>query len=150
MYGEPSDLDALDWDRVEEHLVAAGAYWVVPSSVRPPHPRPVWGVWLDGALLLSIGSRVLSRGIAEDPEVVVHLGSETDVVIITGRAERVDDPARIEQFVAVYDAKYDWNYSVEEYGPPTCVEPIEVIAWRSEGWAGRDGFRSGSRWDCSG
>jgi hypothetical protein len=99
--------------------------------------------------MLSIGSRVLSVGIADDPEVVVHRGSATDVVIMTGRAAPVEDRDLIGRCVAVYDAKYDWNYSVEEYGPPTRVEPTEVIAWCSDGWAGRGGFRQGGRWTFS-
>ena len=84
---------------------------------------------------------VLNRQLAQDPRVTVHLGSGTDVVIVEGTvvertAEAVDD----------YEAKYDWSYDVGEYGPLTVVAPATVLAWRSAGWAGRDGFQQTGRW----
>ncbi|CAN5657968.1 hypothetical protein BH24ACT5_BH24ACT5_19960 [soil metagenome] len=50
------------------------------------------------------------------------------------------------QLLNAYNAKYDWDYMVDEYGPFTLVEPAKVIAWRSAGWAGRDGFQATGRW----
>ncbi|MFV0259288.1 MAG: hypothetical protein ACK5PP_12670 [Acidimicrobiales bacterium] len=32
------------------------------------------------------------------------------------------------------------------FGPLTLVEPVKVIAWRMDGWAGRDGFQATGRW----
>ena len=46
-----------------------------------------------------------------------------------------------------YNAKYDWDYQVGEYGELAVVEPARVMAWRSGGWAGRDGFQATGRWD---
>jgi hypothetical protein len=89
---------------------------------------------------------VLLRELAADPVVTVHLESGTDVVIVEGvRGDTVTDDA-LARFLAAYDEKYTWNYSVEEYGPPTTIEPSTVYAWRSGGWAGRDGFRETAKW----
>lgn len=151
MYGGPARLEQLPWGEVRDQLVGADVYWVVASANRTPHPRPVWGIWLDDALLLSIGSPVVLRAVRTAPDVAVHVGGATDVVIVTGHADVLDagygdDAADMARVLAVYDEKYEWDYSIEEYGPLTLVAPREVIAWRSEGWAGRDGFRRGGRW----
>ena len=143
MYGESSEEPPLAWEWVEGQLVDGGVYWVVPSGSGPPHPRPVWGVWAESALHLSIGSPPIVAALASAPEVTVHLGGATDVVIIEGvvLGSSVDP-----EVVAAYDAKYDWDYQIEEYGPLTVIRPRKVMAWRSAGWAGRDGFRQTGRW----
>jgi hypothetical protein len=51
-----------------------------------------------------------------------------------------------EGLYAAYNAKYEWNYTTEEYGPLTTVVPTTAFAWRSAGWAGRDGFQETGRW----
>ena len=145
-FGAPTDAAALEWSVVEGALRDAGTYWVVaaPAADRAPHPRPVWGVWLDGAVWLSIGSPRVNAELRVDPTVTVHLDSGVDVVIVEGAASLHEgDPA---EFVAAYDSKYDWSYDVAEYGPPTRVEVANVIAWRSAGFAGRDGFQQAGRW----
>ena len=146
MFGAASEEPALDWAWVEDQLVSAGTYWTTVRSPGPPHPRPVWGVWTDARLLLSIGSPVLLRHIAADAEVTVHLESGTDVVIVEGRRGETVTGEDLGRFLETYDAKYTWQYTVDEYGPPTTIEPSTVYAWRSGGWAGRDGFRQTAKW----
>jgi hypothetical protein len=148
MWGGAAEGSDLEWSWVEEQLAAAGTYWVVPRAAghSAPHPRPVWGVWVDDALLLSVGSPVVAREIAQEQDVTVHLDSGTDVVILEGRAAVAPDDATVASFVAAYDPKYDWSYDVAEYGPPTRVEPTAVFGWRSTGWAGRDGVREVGKW----
>jgi hypothetical protein len=143
MYGEPSHGPPLEWSWVEAQLAGAGTYWVVAAGGGHPHPRPVWGVWLDEVLHLSIGSPVLARLLRGDPSVTVHLDSGVDAVVVEGT---VGGPVDHPEVVAAYDAKYDWTYDVDEYGPLTSVVPSTVLAWRSAGWAGRDGFRATGRW----
>ena len=74
----------------------------------------------------------------------MHLDSGTDVVVVEGIAQRIIEPDAA--LVAAYDRKYDWQYSYDEYGPFTRITPTIVHAWRSAGWAGRDGFQSVGRW----
>lgn len=143
MYGTPSDRPAPSWSWVAGQLADAGTYWVVARGARHPHPRPVWGVWDRHRLLLSIGSPTIARELERDPTVTVHLDSGTDVVIVEGRARGPSvEPSILER----YDAKYDWDYDVSQYGPLTVVVPSTVIAWRSAGWAGREGFQATARW----
>lgn len=146
MWGQRSESPPPDWRWVEDQLVAAGTYWVVSRSSSHPHPRPVWGVWFDDALLLSIGSPVISRDLAADARATVHLESGTDVVIVEGHASVVAAPDALAEFTARYDAKYDWEYVAERDGRPTRLEPTTVLSWRAAGAAGRDGFPQAARW----
>jgi hypothetical protein len=146
LYGRPSDSPPLHWDWVDGALRDAGTYWVVAPSRPPgahPHPRPVWGVWAAWTLALSVGSPTLARLLEPGAPATVHLDSGTDVVIVQGTVAGPTDAADL---VARYEAKYDWTYALDEYGPLTAIAPTDVLAWRSSGWAGRDGFRQTGRW----
>jgi hypothetical protein len=102
----------------------------------------VWGIWTDEVLHLSIGSPKLMAAQTGSP-IAVHLDSGTDVVIVEGSVEsKTVDP----DLIAAYDAKYTWNYDVSTFGPLTSIRPHVVLAWRSAGWAGRDGFTATGRW----
>jgi hypothetical protein len=147
LYGQITDLPRLEWSWVEAQLLAAGTYWIVAPSASHPHPRPVWGIWADASLVLSIGSPVVAASVEANPECTVHLDSGTDVVVVEGIARRMGEPDAA--LIAAYDRKYDWQYSYDEYGPFTRVAPTIVRAWRSAGWAGRDGFQSVGRWRFS-
>jgi hypothetical protein len=142
-YGSESDCPSLEWQWVDEQLRRAGTYWVVPRSDGAPHARPLWGLWDEQRLLLSVGSKVVARQLAADAPVTVHLDSGTDVVIVEGT---VEGERRDQAAIAQYDAKYDWTYEIAEYGPLTVVRPTIVRAWQTAGWAGRDGFRAAGRW----
>jgi hypothetical protein len=143
MYGEPSDVDELDWSWVDAELASAGTYWITASGAGHPHPRPVWGIWADERLDLSIGSPVIARLLGDRPEVAVHLDSGTDVVVVEGVVSgQTDDPA----LISAYNDKYGGTYSTTEYGPLTRIRPTTVLAWRAGGRAGRDGFRRAGRW----
>lgn len=143
MYGSLADTEQLGWSWADGRLEEAGAYWVVTAAANHPHPRPVWGVWRNTKLFLSIGSPELRVGTQAGQPVTAHLGSANDVVIIEGTST---GPAVDRAVVEAYNTKYDWNYEVADYGPLTVIEPLKVIAWRSAGWAGREGFQATARW----
>jgi len=141
-YGQRSASPKLEWAWVEAQLASAGTYWTSVGSAEQPHPRPVWGIWADGVLHLSIGSPRLAAAVAGQA-VTVHLDSGTDVVIVEGSvATKTADPG----LIAAYDAKYTWKYDVGTYDPLTTIRPHAVLAWRSAGWAGRGGFVATNRW----
>jgi hypothetical protein len=143
MWGRRSDAQQLSWSWVHDELEKSGTYWVVARGSNHPHPRPVWGVWSGDTLYLSIGSIRISRDLQDDPTVTINLGSDTDVVIVEGATAGLTSDAHL---VAQYNAKYDWDYTSDEYGPLTIVVPSTIIAWRSEGWAGREGIKQSGRW----
>jgi hypothetical protein len=149
-YGAPTAVPPLEWEAVESQLNAAPTYWVASmSSLGHPHPRPVWGVWSPTGgddLWLTLGSPRIRMEVTARPLVTVHLDSGVEVVIIEGTAEPVTEPDRVAAFITAYDRKYDWVYDADTYGPPTRVAATSVLAWRSGGWAGRDGFTSAGKW----
>lgn len=142
-YGQPSDQPALPWDWVDAQLADAGTYWTSVVCAGTPHPRPVWGVWIDELLHLSIGSPRLAALAQTGASTAVHLESGTDVVILEGTVVGSSDDAAA---VAAYDSKYAWAYDVAESGPLTSIRPKVVLAWRAAGWAGSDGFTTTGRW----
>src|SRR5436309_3077693 len=92
-YGVDREIqsDMLTWGEVERRLQIAHNYWIASSGADGhPHVAPVWGLWTDGAFYFSTdpASRK-GRNITANPEVVVHLESGDDVVIVEGRIERV-------------------------------------------------------------
>jgi hypothetical protein len=143
MYGVPSAHPRLSWSWVDDQLAGSGTYWIVARGVAHPHPRPVWGIWRDHRLHLSIGSTVITRQLERTPDVTVHLDSGVDVVIVEGHTT---GPTEAAALYDAYDEKYDWSYSTDEYGPLTTIVPSTVLAWRSAGWAGREGFQETGRW----
>lgn len=146
MYGEVTDLARLEWAWARQQLIDAPTYWVVAAGDGMPHPRPVWGVWReDDSLALSVGTPTTRRRVDRDGRVAVHLDSGVDVVIVEGTVTGEDSDGH-GPAIAAYDIKYDWVYDVDAYGPLTIVEPEVVVAWRSRGRAGRDGFGAAGRW----
>ncbi len=149
LYTQASDHEPLDWSWVDAELAAAGTYWVVARTDGYPHPRPVWGVWLEQALHLSIGTPANRRALVTDPRITVHLESGTDVVVVEGIAAVGRSEPTPAAVLAAYDAKYDWRYDQETYGVLTRVDPTAVLAWRTKGPAGRDSFQQTGRWTFS-
>ena len=145
-YGITPEVEGLlAWAWAEEQLVAARNYWV--ASTRPdgrPHAAPVWGVWLDGALIFGVGdASQKARNIAHNPALVVHLESGDDVVILEGVVERVTDEALLAQMAEVYGAKY----------PPFTPDPsepgslyLQLRPQKALGWREADFPNSATRW----
>jgi Pyridoxamine 5'-phosphate oxidase len=131
-WGQPAAGDALSWDWAEERLEATLSYWLV--SVRAdgrPVTRPVWGIWQDDQLLLSVGSTSHWRNLGANPGVTVSLGDAAEVVVVEGRAGVEADPATIERYVEAYNAKYEWNFTIDTAGGTIAISPTTVLAWIS-------------------
>lgn len=132
----------LTWEDAVAKLTAARNYWV--SSTRPngrPHAMPVWGVWLDGAFYFGTGRRSQkARNLFANPEIIVHLESGDDVVIIEGVAEELVDPQAKQHLSAVYTDKYN------EGGDPGDSPYFVVRARAVQAWTERDFPKSATRW----
>jgi PPOX class probable F420-dependent enzyme len=117
----------LDWSWAEERLTSSRNYWI--GTVRPdgsPHAAPVWGLWIDGAVVFSTSPESRKgRNLARDPRVVVHLESGDDVVILEGEIEVI----RLEERMAdAYEAKYAYRPGGE--GDWFSLRPRVAHAWR--------------------
>jgi hypothetical protein len=123
-------------------------YWL--TTVRgdgTPHARPIWGVWLDGRLLLSVGSWEHWRAVKQEPRVSVHLDSSLEVVIVEGIARPEKDRNLIRRWVDIYNAKYDWDFDADTlHAPPVNVQPEVAFGWTTKGEAAREGFASTGKW----
>jgi hypothetical protein len=75
---------------------------------------PAWAAWVDGALYFD-GSPETRRGrnLAANPNIVVHLESGDEVVIVEGEAvyQGKPTPDIAEQLVAALAAKYSPTYT---------------------------------------
>lgn len=146
-YGiDPSGEGLLPWSWASEQLAASRNYWI--GSTRPdgrPHVAPVWGVWLEGVLYFSsaLSSRKV-RNLALNPQVVVHLESGDDVVILEGVVDELHDAGLYSKVAGVYNAKYQGVFMEEELpdgGLVYAVRPQTAF-----GWLEQDFVRSATHW----
>lgn len=138
----------LAWPWAEARLAESRNYWV--TSVTPkgrPHARPVWGVWLDGRLYFSSGSRIRSN-LESGSAISVNLESGDECVILEGEAALVHDDALARLVTTAYNDKYHWNMEAAP-GEFFEVRPRVVFGWHCDG-SGRDGgalfSQSATRW----
>lgn len=127
-YGVPSEPEGmLPWSWAEEQLEASRNYWIV--TVRAdgsPHSAPVWGVWVDDAVVFSTSPESRKgRNLARDRRVLVNLESGDDVVIVEGEVETI---ALDDAIADLYEAKYDYRPSGD--GDWFAVRPRVAYAWR--------------------
>lgn len=134
-YGISAAADGvMSWSWAEDQLTKSRNYWI--SSTRPdgrPHAMPVWGIWLDGAVVFGTGrDSAKGRNLAARPDVVVHTESGDDVVIIEGVVEEIalGDADLSRRMSEAYNAKYGLPLEGED---PTAVlyavRPRVALAW---------------------
>ncbi|WP_266078041.1 pyridoxamine 5'-phosphate oxidase family protein [Haladaptatus caseinilyticus] len=131
-YGIPTHEDGmLSWEFVRRKMASDETYWgttTLPDG--RPHARPIWGVWIDDTFYCGGGEKTRwVRNLALRPEIVVHRESGTDVVIIEGTAERIDDETADEELLERLDAAYEGKYGIQHGTPFFAVRPETVLAW---------------------
>jgi hypothetical protein len=140
----------LPWSWAEERLIESENYWICSTLADGrPYSRPVWGVWLDGALVFSTGSRI-GTNLRERPAAEVHLESGNEVVIFDGRAEFSDERSLLAAFVDAYNRKYNWDFTVDGVGSVVSVRPRVAFGWVSDPTGLDRGAiydATGTRWD---
>ena len=138
----------LPWSFAEERLRDERNYWVVTMRRGGiPQARPVWGLWNDDGLFLSVGHGGLQRAeLVPRMPVSVHVDSAVEVVIVEGTIDRivgfegggvvheatldVSDTARRRATLS-YNEKYSWNFSPQGGDLNFLVQPSTVFAWIS-------------------
>lgn len=123
-------------EHVRRRLAHSHSYWV--CSTRPdgrPHAMPVWGVWVADRFYFGTSpTTVKARNLLARPDVVLHLESAEDLVVVEGVAEQ----ATAEELVAAdaaYAAKYVLPRTGEEArlqgeGPGLfAVRPVTMHTW---------------------
>ena len=131
-YGIASGAEGqVPWAWVEEQCVAARNYWVCTTrSDGRPHAMPVWGLWLESRIVFSTDPTSLkARNFLARADVVVHLESGDEVVVVEGRVEPMEQ-ALLPAFLDAYEAKYAYRPTPEQTEGVYQVRPARVLAWR--------------------
>jgi len=129
-----SELGELHWtlDDVFRRIDGARSWWVI--TVRPdgrPHAAPVWGVAVDDRIVFSSDPKAAkSANLATNPNIVVHLESGDEVVIVEGTVRR----PRHQDLPNGYGERYNAKYSTEmDFSDPMFafyeVIPRKIMAW---------------------
>jgi PPOX class probable F420-dependent enzyme len=147
LLGPDDGTGLLPWSWAEERLVSSRNYWVV--SLCPdgsPHAMPVWGVWHAGALWFSSSKQSRkARNLAADPRCTVTVEDAMNPVIVEGTAELVTEPEALARLLALENAKYTTNYTIELLDPDINsalrVRPRRAFGLRQDDFTG-----SPTRW----
>jgi general stress protein 26 len=135
-----SGVGLLPWSYVSEQMTSARNYWV--ATTRPdgrPHTMPVWGIWFEETFYFSTGpdSRK-ARNLAKNSNLVVHLESGDETVILEGVAERISETSLLSRLDQAYHTKYQFHL---EGSPTFALRPRVAFAWREKDYPG-----SATRW----
>jgi general stress protein 26 len=126
----------IRWEDVCERLERSRNYWVCTTRADGrPHAMPVWGFWIDGNLFFGTGrSTVKGRNMARNPNVVIHLESGDDAVILECVAE--EQPLTNQAFRKRINAISTKKYNMPLMEVPESVlyraRPKVVFAWREK------------------
>ncbi len=140
------DTGLMSWDWVDGQMAKARSYWI--CSTRPdgrPHAAPVWGVWYEGVLYFSTDTESRkARNLAARPDVVVHLESGDDSVILEGVVEVITDRTLLRQVGKAYAQKYPPYDPVGDETPGLwyALRPATALAWQEH-----DFPHTATRWD---
>lgn len=138
-YGLPEGKKGLlSWSWAEQRLKKSHNYWITTVKVgaspldnspanTAPHTMVVWGLWQDGRLLFSTGSKSRkARNLHQNPNCVVCTELANEAVIIEGTAEIADLPAR-RKFLPVYERKYKFDMKGMKDDILSMKEPIFAV-----------------------
>src|ERR1700691_3228488 len=118
----------LPWTWAEQRLKKSHNYWI--TTVKPDgsrHTMVVWGLWQDGRLLFSTGSKSRkARNLAQNPNCVVCTELANEAVIVEGVAELADAPARA-KFLRAYKRKYKFDMKGMEQDILSMKEPMFAV-----------------------
>ena len=133
-YGISTEAEGqLDLAWAVQRLTESRNYWICTTRADgSPHAMPVWGLWLEDAVWFSTDPQSYKgRNLAARPDVIVHLESGDELVVVQGRAEKVPPADLAAGFVPAYTAKYghELDTSNPDFGFYR-VAPARVLAWR--------------------
>ena len=117
------------WAEVAARLEAARSYWLgTCDQGGSPHAVPVWGVVLRGDLYFFSERRTAkARHVAANAQVVVHLESADNVVIVNGYLEDLGLPQGQVDVLGALEAKYS-DPADARYLPS--ADPDFNVLWR--------------------
>lgn len=107
---------------------------------------PVWGIWQGGAFWFSSSKQSRkARNLAADPRCTVTVEDAMNPVIVEGTAELVTEPEALARLLALENAKYNTNYTIELLDPDI-NSAFQVYPRRAFGLRQDDFTGSPTRW----
>jgi hypothetical protein len=132
-YGLPEGSKGLlPWSWAEQRLKKSHNYWITTvkqdgRQQASPHTMVVWGLWQDGRLLFSTGSKSRkARNLVQNANCVVCTELAHEAVIVEGVAEVADLAAR-RRLLANYGGKYKWDMSKMKDDILSMNEPVFAV-----------------------
>lgn len=115
----------------QQQLTTAQNIWI--GSIKPggrPHLTPVWFVYCEGKLYISIDPKsVKSRNITLNPHVALALEDGLHPLICEGRAALLEQPWP-DEILNIFLQKYEWDLTTEEqYNQLLEITPDKWLAW---------------------
>ncbi len=149
-YGLPEGNKGLmPWSWADQRLKKSHDYWI--TTVNPdgsPHSMVVWGLWQDGHLLFSTGSKSRkARNLAHNSNCVVCTEHANEAVIVEGIAEIADVPTR-RKFLPLYERKYKFDMKAMKEDILSMKEPVFAVRPRvAFGLWEKDFVGKSTRWN---
>jgi hypothetical protein len=135
----------MKWAEVGKQLAGSKNYWICTTRKDGrPHAMPVWGFWIDEHVIFGTGrDTVKARNIVQNPQIVVHLESGDDVVVLECTATEIDvtDSEVRARLDKVSRSKYKMPLMVVPESVLFRAKPRVVLAWRE-----KDFPKSATRW----
>ncbi|MEW2164913.1 pyridoxamine 5'-phosphate oxidase family protein [Streptomyces sp. NPDC007084] len=154
------EVVATDWADARRELGAAEIFWL--STVRPDgrlHVTPLIAAWHEGVLYFSTGpDEQKAKNLAHDPHCALTTGGNSLTegldLVIEGTAERVADPAVLEEVITAYEAKYGAHITSPQgtfHGIGDAVRKGDVLVFAvapstAYGFGRDDGVYTHTRW----
>jgi general stress protein 26 len=132
-----------DWNWVINQIAGSRNYWICTASREgKPHAMPVWGVWGEDTLyFVTKRASKKARNLFENPQVVVHLESGDDVIVLEGIALELKSIVKLGQVAKLYSEKYKGDQIFHD------IESVfELQAKVIFSWLERDFHHSATRW----
>ncbi len=132
LYFGPAEHGFLSWDTLIWKFAAERSYWVVTADPIP-HSMPVWGIWHDSAFLFSTYPKsTKAQNLRNNPHATVHLADTEALFSMECDAAEVDDAATLKEFLAEYNPKYKWNFTLDDIREGVfALIPYKAFAWSS-------------------
>ena len=131
----------LPWSFISERMATAKNYWLATASpAGKPQVAPVWGIWVEEQFFFSTAENSRKgRNLAANPQLVLHLESGDEAVILEGVVEAVSEGSEFDLLNRTYYAKY--GVSLTTQNPVYRLLVRKAFAWRE-----RDFPTSATRW----
>ncbi|OWY63670.1 hypothetical protein B7486_51765 [cyanobacterium TDX16] len=123
--------DPMDWSELADRFAEAQTIWITTvSQDGRPSSRPIFSVWLDGALHFTTNPTARkAQDIAATGACTVSVTADEMDLVIEGVAEPVADEELLQRIADAYVEKYGWPVTVVDgafdapFGAPSAGPP---------------------------